>query len=74
MAKTSVWAAAAALQHPTISVDDLVRLKVMPVSRGLIYDACKSGDIECLRVGKRILVLTAPLRRKLGLDGPASAV
>jgi hypothetical protein len=58
---------AGVLQRPGISPDELHRLGLMPVSRNAIYDACKRGDIECFRVGKRIIIPTAPLRRKLGL-------
>jgi hypothetical protein len=55
------------LERPGISPDELYRLKVMPVSRNAIYDACNRGDIECFRVGKKIIIPTAPLRRKLGI-------
>jgi hypothetical protein len=63
--KTSVKGA---LHRPGISPDELYRLKVMPVSRNAIYDACNRGDIECFRVGKKIIIPTAPLRRKLGME------
>jgi hypothetical protein len=57
-----------ALHRPGISPDELYRLRVMPVSRNAIYDACNRGDIECFRVGKKIIIPTAPLRRKLGIE------
>jgi hypothetical protein len=36
--------------------------------RNAIYDACARGEIENFRVGKRIYIPTAPLRRKLGME------
>lgn len=32
------------------------------------YDAIHRGDIPALRIGRRILVPTAPIRAALGLD------
>jgi hypothetical protein len=56
------------LSRPGISPDDLHRLQILPLSRGSIYDACNRGDIDCFKAGKKIIIATAPLRRKLGLD------
>jgi hypothetical protein len=45
-------------------------LRILPLSRNALYSAIKSGEIDSLTVGKKkILIKTAPLRRKLGLDG-----
>ena len=57
-----------ALKKPTISPDELHSLKVLPLSRGGIYDACNRGEIECVRYGKKIAIVTAALRRELGLE------
>jgi hypothetical protein len=38
------------------------------VSKGTGYEAVKRGDFEVLEIGRLKKVLTAPLRRKLGLD------
>lgn len=57
-----------ALSRPAISPEDVYKLRLMPLSRNGVYDACRRGDIECFRVGKRIVIPTAPLRRKLGLE------
>lgn len=59
---------ASALTAPTISPEELHKLKLLPVSRNGIYDACNRGEIECFRIGKKIVIPTAPLRRKLGLE------
>jgi excisionase family DNA binding protein len=53
------------LSRPTITVDDAA--KVLGTGRNATYDAVHRGEIDTMRVGGRILVLTAPLRRKLGL-------
>jgi hypothetical protein len=36
--------------------------------RNTVYDACSNGTIECFRMGKRIIIPTAPLRKKLGIE------
>ena len=56
------------MQRPTITPDELFKLELMPVSRNGIYDACKTGQIECFRLGRKIVIPTAPLRRKLGIE------
>jgi hypothetical protein len=56
------------LQRPGISPDELYLLNLMPVSRNGIYSACSRGEIECFRIGRRIIIPTAPLRRKLGIE------
>jgi hypothetical protein len=44
-------------------------LKVLPMSRNGLYEAMRRGEIKTVRLGKKILVLTGPLRRQLGIDG-----
>ena len=41
---------------------------VLDMSRGSVYQAAHSGEIETVRYGKSIRAITAPLRRKLGID------
>jgi hypothetical protein len=55
------------LEKPAISPEELLRSNVIPVSRNGMYDAIARGEIESFRVGKKIVIPTAPLRRKLGL-------
>jgi hypothetical protein len=45
---------------PTLAV-------VLDLSKGAAYDAVHRGDFETLRVGRLIKVITAPLRKKLGI-------
>ena len=54
------------LSPPTISVVNAGR--VLGMSRSVAYDALARGDIPHIRTGRRIRVLTAPLRRKLGME------
>jgi hypothetical protein len=59
---------AAVLRLPGISPDQLYKLGIIPLSRNGIYDACNRGEIESFRLGKKIVIPTAPLRRKLGME------
>jgi hypothetical protein len=42
--------------------------KVLGVSRGAIYAAASRNEIEVIRIGRSIKVITAPLRKRLGID------
>jgi hypothetical protein len=55
--------------RPTITPDELYRSRVLPLTRNGIYDAIKRGEIEVLEFGKKKAIITAPLRRKLGIEG-----
>lgn len=55
-----------ALSRPTISVPDAGRL-FFGLARNAAYDAAKSGDIQTIKVGGRIVVPVAPLAARLGL-------
>lgn len=52
--------------QPTLSVEDTATL--LGVSRASAYAAVKVGEIPSIRVGRRVLVPTAALRRLLMLD------
>jgi excisionase family DNA binding protein len=54
------------LDRPTISVDNAALL--LGTGRNAVYDAVRRGEIATMRVGGRILVLTAPLKRALGIE------
>jgi hypothetical protein len=54
------------LSRPTMTIENYRR--VMGVGRNAAYASVRRGDVETMRVGDRILVLTAPLRRKLGIE------
>ncbi len=42
--------------------------EILGLSKVSVYKAAKRGEIPTIRIGKRILVPTADLRRMLGLD------
>jgi hypothetical protein len=54
------------LTPPTTTVPKAGR--VLGLSRNVAYEAAARGDIQTVRMGKRILVLTGPLRRQLGIE------
>ncbi len=58
------------LSRPTISVD--AAAKLLGTGRNATYDAVHRGEIATMRVGGRILVLTAPLRKALGIEVAAA--
>jgi hypothetical protein len=60
--------AEAALGQPSISPEQLFQMGLLPVSRNGIYDACNRGEIECFRLGRKIVIPTGPLKRKLGIE------
>lgn len=61
------------LEEPAISVIDAA--KILGLSRSGAYRAVKEGNfpVQVIRVGRRLIVPTSPLRRLLGLEDPKSA-
>jgi excisionase family DNA binding protein len=43
--------------------------RALGVSRGAAYEAVKSGDIPSIKIGKRIVVPTAWVRRAMMING-----
>jgi hypothetical protein len=56
----------AILNRPTCSVEEW--RKIFGLSKNPAYEAVKRGDVPSIRVGGRILIPTAPLRKMLGLE------
>jgi excisionase family DNA binding protein len=54
------------LSRPTMSVD--AAAKLLGTGRNATYDAVHRGEIATMKVGGRILVLCAPLRKALGIE------
>ncbi len=52
----------------TITPDELYQSGVFPLSRNGIYEAIRRREIDVIEFGKKKAILTAPLRRKLGMD------
>jgi excisionase family DNA binding protein len=57
--------------EPTITVERAAEL--LGISRGQGYEGVRTGAIPSIRIGRRIVVPTAKVRRMLELDGPVSA-
>ena len=53
------------VERPTLSVEETAA--ILQISRSTLYDALRTGEIPCIRVGRRVLVPTARLRDLLGL-------
>ncbi|HXN60922.1 MAG TPA: helix-turn-helix domain-containing protein [Acidimicrobiales bacterium] len=53
-------------EQPTLTVDEAARF--LGIGRSTAYDGIRSGGIPSIRVGGRIVVPTAALRRLLQLD------
>lgn len=43
--------------------------EALGISKQTAYEAARRGEIPVIRIGTRVLVLTGPLRKMLGLDG-----
>lgn len=56
--------------RPTVTVEEAGA--ILGISRGSAYAAAKNGTLPTLRIGKRLVVPTAALRRLLELDGSAA--
>lgn len=52
--------------RPTVTVQEAGRL--LGLARASAYEGVRRGEIPTIRVGRRILVPTAHLRRMLGFD------
>jgi hypothetical protein len=55
------------LENPTITPEQLLRSKILPIGRNSLYDAIRNGEIASMPIGKKKAILTAPLRKQLGL-------
>jgi hypothetical protein len=60
------------LRRHAISPEELFQLDLMPLSRAGVYDACARGEFETFRIGKKIMILTESVRRKLKLGAEAA--
>lgn len=57
--------------RPTVTVTEAGQ--ILGVGRSAAYDAVARGDLPSIRLGRRLLVPTAGLRRLLGLDADPAA-
>lgn len=58
--------------RPTLTVEEAGHY--LNIARASAYAAARRGDIPTIRVGRRLLVPTASLRRMLDLDAAPIAV
>jgi hypothetical protein len=58
----------ALLGRPTITPDELWRSGILPLCRNGIYDAIKRGELDVIALGKKKAIVTASLRKKLGIE------
>ncbi|MGY2905688.1 DNA-binding protein [Bradyrhizobium sp. URHC0002] len=56
------------LNRPTITPAQLIDTGIYPTGKNATYAAIKRGEIDAIRIGSKIAIITAPLRRKLGLE------
>ncbi|MEY9885275.1 hypothetical protein [Bradyrhizobium sp. CCBAU 43298] len=56
------------LSRPTITPAELAESRIFPLGRNGIYDAIKRGKIATIDLGHKKAIITAPLRRQLGID------
>ena len=52
----------------TITPDKLLESGILPLGRNAIYEAIKRGDIAAIEIGKKKAIITAPLRKRLGME------
>jgi excisionase family DNA binding protein len=50
--------------RPTITVEQAAA--VLGISRQCAYDSVRRGEIKVIKLGRRLVVPTIPLRRRLG--------
>lgn len=62
----STHAVPSTLEQPTMKIDEAALL--LGVSRTVAYEAARSGELPTIRLGRRIVVPTAVIRRMLQLD------
>lgn len=58
-------------EHPTVTVDTAA--EALGISRGSAYAAAGRGEIPSIRIGRRLVIPTAALRRMLEGEPPAAA-
>ena len=71
----------AALARPTIPPMEFQKLGIVDLSLNGVYQACveylkdpnAGRGIECIRLGRKFMIVTAPWRRMYAMDAPPSA-
>jgi len=54
---------------PAISIEELWRLRILPLGRTALFDAARRGELPgAIRIGRRWIVGTMALLRALGIE------
>ena len=59
-----------ASRRATLTIEEAASL--LGIGRGTAYEAARTGDLETIRMGRRLLVPAARLLRVLGIEDPSS--
>ena len=59
---------------PVLSVDDVLAAGWLDLGRSPCYRAIARGDLPAVAIGRRRLLLTAPLLRLIGIDTDRPAI
>lgn len=57
------------LRQPTITPRQLLETGILPMGQNALYRAIQRGEIAVVGVGRKKAIVTAPLRKKLCLEG-----
>lgn len=56
-------------EKPLLTVDELLEaVPAWPGGRSATYEAIRRGELPSVRIGRKVFLCVAPLRRLLGLD------
>lgn len=56
-------------ERPLLGVDEFLQLvPAWPGGRSATYEAIRRGELPSVRIGRKVFLCVAPLRRLLGLD------
>lgn len=58
-------------EQPTMRVPELAA--ALGLAESTVYDAIARGELPSIKIGRRLLIPTAGVRRKLELDAPEPA-
>lgn len=56
------------LRRPTITPEELLKSEILPLRRDALYAAIQRGDIDAITIGRKKAVITASLRKMLGIE------
>jgi len=57
-------------KEPPLTMTVTAAARLLGIGRNQMYDAAKRGDVPSVQIGRRVLILRAPLLRMCGVDVP----